>query len=425
VRLQILILALAALLAAAVSGCNSGEEDSARPDGAPGVTEHEILLGSSLALEGHASYLGVQTYRGAMCYIKQVNEAGGVYGRKIRVIAYDDSYDPPKCMANTQKLIVDDQVFALFCYVGTPTTVKIISAVREAGVPLVGMFTGANALRHPFNPWIINVRASYYQETEAAVRHMVQDLGLKKIAVFYQYDAYGFDGLTGTELALKRLGLEPVARGSYIRGSLNVEEAFERIRASGAEAVVMIGTYNPCAKFIHLASARGYEPVFYTVSFVGADELARRLGSIDREIILMTQVAPPPAGDPEARRLLGGAAEYVDLLAKYYPEDKPNFVGLEGYINARVLVEGLRRAGPELTRKGFVEAIESLRDYRIGPGLSVSFSESDHQGMDRVYFTWLHDGRFELLDDWSAVRRAMKANRGGARRNESGGGRSP
>ncbi|MFW5836454.1 MAG: ABC transporter substrate-binding protein [Desulfovibrionaceae bacterium] len=409
----VLFLVMFALFGALLSGCGSEDPEFSTPKSSPGVTEGEILLGSSLALTGHASYLGVQTYRGAMCYIKQVNEAGGVHGRKIRVIAYDDSYDPPKCMANTQRLVVEDQVFALFCYVGTPTTVKIVSALSEAEIPLVGMFTGANALRHPFNPWIINVRASYYQETEAAVRHLVQDLGVKKIAVFYQYDAYGFDGLTGTELALQMFGLEPVARGSYVRGSLNVEEAFERIEASGAQAVVMIGTYDPCARFIQLAAAADYHPVFYTVSFVGADELARRLGSVDKEVVIMTQVAPPPEGDAQTQELLGSATEYVDLLAKYYPEDKPNFVGLEGYINARVLVEGLRRAGPDLTRRGFVRAIESLENYRIGPGVSVSFSETDHQGMDRVYFTWLQNGRFRLLEDWGQVKRAWMAGQSG------------
>jgi len=185
----------------------------------PGVSDSEILIGSSLAIGGHAGYLGTQTLHGALAYLNYINEKGGIHGRRIKVISYDDGYDPPRCLANTRKLIIQDKVFALFCYVGTPTTVKIIPVVEEAKIPLLGMFTGANALRDPFKRYIINVRVSYYQETGAVVKHFVEDLDLKKIAVFYQYDAYGFDGLKGTELALKEYNLTPVATGMYIRGT--------------------------------------------------------------------------------------------------------------------------------------------------------------------------------------------------------------
>ena len=214
-----LVLLLASL---SLCGCQNKGEKVAVERGAPGVTDTTVTLGSSLALSGHAGYLGTQTLRGALCYLRYVNEQGGVYGRQLKLVSYDDSYDPPRCLANTQRLIVEDQVFSLFCYVGTPTTVKILPMVEDARIPLLGMFTGANALREPFNRYIINIRASYYQETAAAVRHLVKDLGLKRIVVFYQYDAYGFDGLTGTELALKEFGLAPVARGSYVRGTLDV-----------------------------------------------------------------------------------------------------------------------------------------------------------------------------------------------------------
>jgi ABC-type branched-subunit amino acid transport system substrate-binding protein len=274
--------------------------------------------------------------------------------------------------------------------------------VEEAKIPVVGMFTGANALREPISRYIINVRASYYQETGAAVRHLIEDLNLQKIAVFYQYDAFGFDGLSGMELALKGYGLTPVARGSYIRGTLDVEEGLSKIAASGAEAVVMIGTYEPCAKFIKLAGERGFNPVFYTVSFVGADELARRLHSHPGITLIMSQVVPPPEG-PDSHAHLGDAIEYVDLLKRYFPDDQPNFVGLEGYFNARVLVEGLRRAGRDLTRDAFIKAIESMEQYNLAPGMVVSFSSTDHQGLDSVYFTRLENGRFVLIKDWKTV----------------------
>lgn len=378
-----------------------------------GVTDDTVTLGSSLALSGHASYLGTQTLRGALCYLNHVNDQGGVHGRKIKLVYYDDSYDPPRCLANTQRLIVEDQVFSLFCYVGTPTTVKILPLLEDARIPLLGMLTGANALREPFNRYIINIRASYYQETAAAVRHLVKDLGLTRIAVFYQYDAYGFDGLTGTELALKEYGLEPVARGSYVRGTLDVEEGLTKIMDSRAEAVVMIGTYDPCARFIQLAHQEAeFPPIFYTVSFVGAEELARRLGPGPGPLVIMSQVVPPTEG-VGARKFSGGAQEYVELLARYFPEDKPNSVGLEGYYNARILVEGLRRAGRDLTRQAFIKAIESVHDYDLGPGQTVSFGPQSHQGMERVYFTRLTDGSFTLIESWPDVLETFRRSRAG------------
>lgn len=391
------------LLAFSLSSC---EKDSAR-DAAdlitPGVTDTTILVGSSLPLSGHASYLGLQTLYGAMSYINHVNATGGVHGRTIEVKALDDQYDPANCVTNTQKLIVEDNVFALFCYVGTPTTLKIVPLIDEAKVPLVGIFTGANALREPFNRQIINVRASYYQETKAAVQHLVDDLGIKRIAVFYQYDTYGFDGLKGTELALKDYGLAPVARGTYARGTMDVEEGLNRILEANPEAVVMIGTYGPCARFIKLAEERGANPVFYAVSFVGADEIARILGPGNTSEVIMSQVVPPP-DLPETRTLLWGVVEYSDMLKKYYPKELPNTVGLEAYINAKVLVEGLRRAGRDLTRNHFIDAIESIRDYSVGIANTISFSPEKHQGLERVYFNKLEDGKFALITDWTKIR---------------------
>jgi ABC-type branched-subunit amino acid transport system substrate-binding protein len=362
-----------------------------------GISEGEILVGASLSLEGHTGYLGTQTLHGALAYIEHVNAGGGVHGRRIKVIRYDDGYDPPRCVLNTQKLIVEDRVFALFCYVGTPTTVKIIPLVEEARIPLVGMFTGAHALREPLNRYLINVRASYYQETGAAVHYLVEKRGLNKIAVFYQYDAYGFNGLRGTELALKKYNLVPVATGTYLRGALNVEEGLDKIMTAGAEAVVMIGTYEPCARFIQLAKAKHFMPIFYNVSFVGADELSRRLGT-DAEGIIVTQVVPPPEAQERTDRVWG-TIEYTRLLKQYFPQDQPNFVSLEGYINARVLVEGLRRAGPNPDRESFIDAIESINDFDLGIANPLSFSPNDHQGLERVYFTLFQNGRFVWLDE--------------------------
>jgi branched-chain amino acid transport system substrate-binding protein len=391
---------LALFLIFLVTGCSGATKEEAAVVQTPGVSANEVCLGSSLALSGHASFLGTRTLHGALCYLRAVNEAGGVHGRSIKVIAYDDGYDPPRCLENTQKLIVEDKVFALFCYVGTPTSVKIMPLVQEARLPLVGLFTGAQILRNPFQRYIINIRASYYQETGAVVKELVESLGLKKIAVFYQYDDYGFDGLTGTQIALKKYGLTPVATGSYRRGSSEVEQALEQILPSGAEAVIMIGTYDPCAKFIRLARTRGFHPIFHCVSFVGADELVNKLGTAGEGVII-TQVVPPPT----ETLLLDAAEEYTKLLAHYYPEDKPNYVGFEGYLNGRVMVEGLRRAGPDLTRENFINAIETIENYSLGIANPLSFNSQDHQGLEKVYFTQIREGRLELVTKPSLMER--------------------
>lgn len=389
-----------------LASCQEAEVVVAMPSIGSGVTDSEVVWGSSLALQGHAGYLGRETLHGAMCYLNHVNAHGGVHGRTIRLITRDDSYDPPQCLDNTQRFLIEDQVFGLFGYVGTPTTVRILPLIEETGVPLLGMFTGANALRDPFNPYLINVRASYYQETDAVVAHLVQDLGLSRIAVFYQYDTFGFDGLTGTELALKRFGLEPVARGSYIRGTQDVHESFERIATSGAEAVVMIGTSKPCANFIQSSLELGYDPIFYMVSFVGAKELARHLLQIDtsKARVVMSQVVPPPVGHDGT--IAESAEEFVRLLQKYFPGEDPDFVSFEGYINAKVMVEGLRRAGRALNREIFFRAIASLTDFSLGSDVRLTFGPDDHQGMDKVYFTCFRDGRFLLLDDWISLHRS-------------------
>ena len=360
-----------------------------------GISDHEILIGSSLALGGHAGYLGTQMLHGALSYINHINEKGGVHKRKIRVIALDDGYEPARCLYNTQELILKKKVFSLFCYVGTPTTVRIIPLINEAKIPLVGMFTGASRLRYPVNKYLINIRASYYQETKAAVDLLVKEMKFNRIAVFYQYDEYGFDGLRGAEIALKQYDLKPVAKGSYVRGTLDIESGLGKIIKSGAQAVIMIGTYDSCAKFIRVAKKRKFYPVFHNVSFVGSKELARRLGK-DGEGVIVTQVVPPPKQEP-GRPLLSGVGEYIKLLGKYYPESKPSFVGLEGYINARVLVEGLKRAGADITREKFIKAIESINDFDLGISNRLSFGKDDNQGLDRVYFTKIMNKELVLI----------------------------
>lgn len=407
-RLFVFVVVAAAIFACLLAACSGVPAPEAEEEGVAGVTDDTVIVGSSLPLTGHASYLGKQTLFGALAYINAINDAGGVAGRRITVLSLDDGYDPPRCVANTQQLIVEDRVFCLFSYVGTPTTVKIIPLLEEAKVPLVGSFTGADALRSPFRRFIVNIRPSYYQETAAAVDHMTRDLGIDRVAIFYQYDAYGFDGLKGTEMALRSHSLAPAARGSYIRGTMDVEEGMGRILDAGPQAIVMIGTYGPCAKAIRLARDRGYQGLFYAVSFVGADEIARLLGPGDDTPLLVSQVVPLP-GRPEAGPALPGVAEYAELLGRYFPGERPNLVGLEGFINAKVLVEGLRRAGRDLTRERFLDAVETIADLDVGIASPVSFDKTRHQGLERVYFTRFDHGEFHMVTDWGRIRDELAA----------------
>jgi ABC-type branched-subunit amino acid transport system substrate-binding protein len=399
-KFSLIILLFASIL---ITGCLAkvSEESSKINEhtGMNGITDEEIIIGSSSALTGHASFLGTQYIHGSLAYINEINAKGGVNGRKIKLITYDDQYDPVKTVANTQKLILEDKVFILFDYVGTPTGVKIIDMTEEAKVPVLGLFTGAEELRTPFRPYIFNVRASYYQETEAAVDYFIKKFGFKRIAVFYQDDAFGLAGLRGVEIALNRYELKPIATGTYFRGTEDVENALIAIKNSNPEAIVMIGTYTPLAKFVKLYKEQGFDPYFHSVSFVGADAFASELsgkGINTSNKIIVTQVVPDPY--ETSAIYLKSVNDYRELTAKYFPEDKPNYVGLEGYINAVVLVKVLNGAGRELSRDKFITTIESLEDYAVGIGVPVNYGPYDHQAFDKVHLSRLNNGRFLLFE---------------------------
>ena len=354
-----------------------------------GVTDSEILIGSSLVLEGPANYLGIQTNHGMMAYINKVNDEGGVNGRKIKVIVYNDGYDPLPCVQNTQKLINEDKVFALSCYVGTPTSVKTQPVWTNAKVSVTGFFTGAEALRTPFNRQNVHIRASYYQEAATIVDALVKELAFKKIAVFYQYDAFGEAVKKGTEIALEKYGMAPVGYGSYERGTVNIEEGLKKIVEVQPEAVVMVGTYVPLARFVTAAKAAVLtKTIFHTVSFVGPEAFAKELGTNTSNVVV-TLVMPP-----YVNLSIPVVTEYNETLAKYFPDDSPNFVSLEGFVNAKILVEGLKRAGKDLTREKYLDAIETIKPGQMGTGLTLSYGPTDHVGLDKVYIGQIKDGRF-------------------------------
>jgi branched-chain amino acid transport system substrate-binding protein len=369
-----------------------------RAQNPPGVTDKAIVIGSCSALEGPSNSLGVQTVTGANAYFSLINDEGGVNGRKLKLIAYDDGYDPAKTEACFNRLI-GEKVFAMGFFVGTPTAVKYVPMAESNKVPLVGLFTGAQTLYTPLRHWIVNVRASYYDETRAQMDGVWDKLGYRKVGVIYPEDAFGTTVLGGVTEALKAHGAEPVKVASYERQTANVGGAIDTVRAASPQAVVLVGPPNTVAPILKQSHDKGWKPLFLTVSFVGTDELIMQAGG-NAEGLIITQVVPPYYLTD-----LKGVALYRRTLSKYAPSARPNFVSLEGFIDAMVMVEGLKRAGKELTREGLIHSIESIRemDLGLGPQLKLDYSAKDHKGLDQVIPTVVRGGRAVPFTDWSTA----------------------
>ena len=345
--------------------------------------DDRIVLGQSAAFTGPAAQLGIQFHAGAKLYFDQLNAQGGVGGRKIEIRQLDDGYEPDRCAANTKKFI-DEEVFALFGYIGTPTSVVALPLATKARMPFFAPFTGAMALRDPFSKTTFHVRASYNDETALIVKQLT-NLGLKKIAVFYQNDAYGKAGLDGVTLALAAQNLKPVALATVERNSVDVGAAVTAITAAGPDAVVQISAYKSCAAFIRAARKAGYGGTYYNVSFVGTQALADELGK-DGAGVVVSQVVPSPynAARPIAR-------EFVDA-AKKAGNVQPNFSSMEGYLAAKVFAEGLRRGGKP-NRESLISGLESINDQSFG-GFAVTFSPTNHVASKFVELSMLTgDGR--------------------------------
>jgi len=363
-----------------------------------GVTDREILIGSCSALEGPSHFLGTETVTGAKAYFAMINDGGGVDGRKLKLISYDDSYDPAKTEACFNRLM-EQNVFALGFFVGTPTAVKYIPMAEGNKIPLVGLFTGAQTLYVPLRHWIVNVRASYFDETREQIDGLWGTLGYKKIGVIYPEDAFGAAVLDGVKAALKTHGAEPVAAASYQRQTAQVGGAIDTVRAAKPDAVVIVGPANTVAPILKQSHAKGWKPLFLTVSFVGTDDLIAEAGA-DSDGIVITQVVPP-----YYLTEFKTVAMYRRTLTKYFPSAQPNFVSLEGFVDAMVLVEGLKRAGKDLTREGLIRGIESIHehDLGLGPQLKLNYSSKEHKGLDHVLPTVVRGGRAVPFTDWSTA----------------------
>ncbi len=354
----------------------------ATPNGyAQGVSGDTILIGQSAALSGPAEALGREMKAGAEAYFNSVNKAGGVNGRKIKLLSLDDGYEPERAKVNTEKLVNEHKVLALFGYVGTPTSNASLPIFTKEKVPFVGAFTGAQSLREPFNRYIFNVRASYFDETEDIVRHLTS-VGVTRIAVFYQNDGYGQAGLAGVERAMKKRNMELVGKATVERNTVDVTNAVNVLSKLNASAIIQISAYKSCAAFIKAMQKNGSPAQYWNVSFVGSKALAGELGE-DGRGVQISQVVPFPWATEvpivaEYQSLIGGPETY-------------SFTSLEGYIAAKVLVEGMRKAGKNLNRESLVSGMTAIGTTDFG-GFRIRYSPENHNGSSYVDLTILSKG---------------------------------
>ncbi len=358
----------------------------------PGVFEDKIVFGQSAAFKGPAAALGLGMRQGILAAFEEANVEGGVNGRKLELISYNDGYEPDKAIDNTKKLLQEDNVFALIGEVGTPTSKAAQPIASDAGVPFIGPLTGAEFLRNPYKRTVINVRASYCQGTEARVERWVRDLDVSRIAILYQDDSYGRAGLGGVKRALDRRNMELVAEGTYKRNTTAVKRAVLAIRKGNPEAVIMIGAYKPCAEFIKLARKIGVGAKFLNVSFVGSKALSKELGDAGQGVIV-TQVVPFPEDDSVPL-----VARYEEALMAVNPDAEVGFVSLEGYTVGRLTIRVLGELGASVTREGFLDKIAAVRTFDLD-GVTLTYGAEDNQGMDQVFLTVIQsDGRFKAVD---------------------------
>ena len=360
--------------------------------GEVGVSAQRILFGQSAAFTGPARDLGKNIRLGIEAAFREVNERGGIHGRQIELLSLDDAYEPEAAIVNTRRLIVEKEVFALIGAVGTPTSRSVVPVAASAGVPYIAPFTGAAFLREAKWRNVINLRASYFQETEEMVDRIISDLGIDRIAVLYQNDSFGRAGYNGVRLALGRRDMKPVAVGVYPRNTTAVKTALLDLRAGDPEAVILVGAYQPVSALIAWARHIEFEPVFMTISFVGSNALIRELGPASAGVFV-TQVVPFPWADEPSI-----VVAYRRALVTHAPSALPGFASFEGYLAGRLTIVALELCGREPDRACF---LDSLR--RVGvidlDGFKLHYGDNDNQGSDAVFLTVIgDDGRYYPIE---------------------------
>ena len=374
-------LVLAALLATVIP---ASAED--------GVSADKIVFGQATALEGPASALGQGMKLGLEAAFAEVNKAGGVKGRKLELKSIDDGYEPTKSIEAVKKLLEQDKVFAIAGTVGTPTAAATQPIATAAGAPFIGPFTGAEFLREPYKPLVMNIRASYFQETEAMVERLTKDLGATKIAIMYQDDAFGQAGLAGVKKALDKRQMQLAGEGTFERNTVAVKAALLAIKKAEPHAVIMISPYKPAAEFIKLARQIKFDATFVNISFVGSDALAKELGPAGAGVVI-TQVVPFPkdAAIPVVGR-------YHASLKASAPDAEPGFVSLEGYLVGRTIIAALEKVSGELTRQSLIDAVQKAGTLDLG-GFKLAYSPTSNRGSDQVFLTVIQaDGSFKAVE---------------------------
>jgi branched-chain amino acid transport system substrate-binding protein len=379
--LTALLVVIAALLA---TGISAFAED--------GVFADKVVFGQATALEGPASALGQGMKLGLEAAFAEINKAGGVKGRKLELKSVDDGYEPGKSIEVVKKLLEEDKVFAVAGAVGTPTAAATQPIATAAGAPFIGAFTGAEFLREPYKPLVMNIRASYFQETEAMVEHLTKDIGASKIAIMYQDDAFGQAGLAGVKKALDKRQMQLVGEGTFERNTIAVKAALLAIKKAQPDAVIMISPYKPAAEFIKLAKQIKLDATFVNISFVGSNALAKELGPAGAGVVI-TQVVPFPND-----AAIPVVARYQAALKASAPDVQPGFVSLEGYLVGRAIIAALEKVSGDLTRQAVVEAVQKAGTFDLG-GFKLAYSPSSNRGSDQVFLTVIQaDGNLKAVD---------------------------
>ncbi|MDE0601137.1 MAG: ABC transporter substrate-binding protein [bacterium] len=375
-------------------------EGTPQDQGVPGVTDDRILFGQSAAFSGPAQELGTNMRYGIRAAFAEVNEKGGVHGRLLELVTLDDAYEPEAAITNSQALIYDNGVFALIGAVGTPTSRSATPVAKEAGVPYIAPFTGAGFLRDAVELGnVVNLRASYNQETEEMVKRLIEDLGITRISVLFQDDSFGRAGYNGVLAALDRRDMELTAVGSYTRNTTAIKTAMLDIKLNNPDAVIIVGAYEPAAAMISWSKFINFNPVFINISFVGSNALAQKLGAYGVGVFV-TQVVPFPTDDS-----VPVVAEYLAALDAYAPRAVPGFVSLEGYLAGRLAIAVLERCGPDVSRDCFTGALQSRETEIDLNGFALRYGENDNQGSDSVFWTVLRaDGRYYPIDNLAEAR---------------------
>jgi ABC-type branched-subunit amino acid transport system substrate-binding protein len=368
-----------------------------------GVTDTEIVFGMSAPFSGAAKELGQNMKLGIEAAFNAANASGGVNGRRLRLVAADDGYEPTRTAETMKRLYEKEQVFGVIGNVGTPTATVALPYALDRKMLFFGAFTGASLLRSdPPDRYVFNYRASYAEETDAVVQYLVKVRHLKatQIAVFAQQDSYGDAGFAGVAKAVRLLGGNDsgILRLNYQRNTVDVDDAVEQLRKSRIpiRAVIMVPTYRAAAKFIEKTRDLYPDMIYTSVSFVGSTALANELMLLGKRYasgVIVTQVVPPVDGHSSL------VLDYKSALAKYFPGEPPDYVSLEGYVAANVLIAALKRNGPELDTEKLVQTLEKLQNFDIGLGTPVSFGRSEHQGVHKVWGSMLTDtGHYQAID---------------------------